>query len=197
MTQTPGYNQNPYGSPYGAPQTPPPDYGNPQYGPTPDQAYGNPQYGSAPEPANGNPQYGGGYAPVGMSPTPVKTAKSPVLGIIGTVSAVLCAVIGGVLFYQLAAVMYNTYGPSIFSGGSVILDPYSLPADAMATLTGSMIGLIILSVIGIVGWILSIVATVTNRGRVFGAIGLIAGIILPIVSIFVATSMFMSRHGLI
>ena len=132
-----------------------------------------------------------------MSPAPVKTAKSPVLGIIGTASAVLCAVIGGVLFYQLYAVMYDTYGPSIFSGGSVILDPYSLPANAMSTLMGSTVGLLIISVIGIVGWILSIVATATNRGRIFGVIGLIAGIVLPVVAIIVATSMFLSSHGLI
>ncbi|NKZ15045.1 hypothetical protein HGA11_29155 [Mycolicibacterium septicum DSM 44393] len=105
--------QQPYGSPYGAPQQPEQPYGSP-YG-APQQPYGAPQqpqspYGApygAPQPPYGSPYgaqqpYGAPQQPYGYpAPQPPKSGNGKWLAIAGAVLAVVILV-GGVAIFALS-----------------------------------------------------------------------------------------------
>jgi hypothetical protein len=110
---------------------------------------------------------------------------------------VLGGIVGGVMVYKLYKTMYETYGPSIFQGGVGSFDPNALPPSALQALMGSVIGILVLTVVAIVGLILSIVATATNRGRVFGVIGIILGILAPIIAVISAVFTFAANYGIV
>ncbi len=118
--------------------------------------------------------------------TPTVARKSPILGIIGMGIVVVAAVI----FFILSLGFYNTvfeiWGPELLSGA----DPSSLTREMIEEMSargaGPIAGMMGISVVGIIGWVLSIVATVQNKGRIFGIIGIVAGIIAPFLFVIAA-----------
>ena len=166
--QTQPYGQPPQTQPYGQPpqQAPAQPYAYPaQQAPT--QPYGQPVQGFSPTPM-------GAY---GATAAPVK--KSPVLGLIALALVVICGLILTFYLYRLGAVA----GPYAVNG---TLDTSTQPqlvqdvANQLGVLSvlGSTSGFV-----GLIGWILGIVATATKRGRGFGVMAIILGILAPIIAV--------------
>ncbi len=133
------------------------------------------------------PAYPSGPMPTYGAPVPAK--KSPVLGIIGLAVVVVAAVIFYILSFNLYATIFQSIPYDQLASGSIdtveMLE--NLPQSAIDQIGGTTAGLFGISIVGIVGWVLSIVATVQNKGRVFGIIGIVAGVIAPFL-FFVAAS---------
>lgn len=164
MTQNP-YGQAPQpGQPYGqAPQ------GGQPYGQGPADPYGYPpQYGQA-------APYGQAQAVASYAPA----KKSPALGIIGLLTVVVCGIVLSVFLWKVGAIA----GPFVVDG--------AIPADqqsAMGTEIVLQLGSVwpglggLSSFLGLVGWILGIVATATKRGRAFGIIAIVLGALAPFIA---------------
>ena len=174
------------------PQSPttPPQYGQtpPQYGQTPPQ-YGQtpPQYGQTP-PQYGQipPQYQTSMPPQAGYSAPPAPAKSGLLGLIGLglvlVSGVglsaLAWVVGGALgdfMVQIGANTIDINDPTLQNDPRFIAFGQQV-AGQVALIQGA-VGL------GFVGWIVSIVAVVVKRGRSMGIIGIILGVLFPLIAI--------------
>ncbi len=174
--QQPAYGQQPDGqAPYGQalygqqqPYGQPAPYGQQPYGPP--AAYG--------QPAAYDPQpYG--QPPYGQPPA----ERSTMLGTIGLgVVAVATAIVGvlsfimggayGVLFEQIG---YNVdITPEQLQNNPVVLQF----AEQQAPL---VTGVMLLSLVGLVGWIISIVAVSRRQGRRQGIGGIILGILAPFI----------------
>ena len=158
MTQ-PSYGGSPYGdsNPYGAPPASP---------------YGVGPYQSAPA------YPGAAYEPPPAYPAaPAKPAKrSPVLGIIGFVLVVA----SGIAFYLCSYGLYDAI-LSFADFTSVQNGTWSTSmTDAQAQAVGLPgLGLLVSTVTGITGWVLSIVATAKRRGRALGIFGIVLGVLAP------------------
>ena len=116
-----------------------------------------------------------GYAVV-QRPAP----KSPVLGIIGCVGVVVL----GIVF----AATYHSFGYNFpyFSASS---------SDAvMRAATPYLLGIVISAFLGFGCLIVSIVATATNRGRPWGIVGIVLGVIAPFVGVVVGGLGVISAH---
>jgi hypothetical protein len=107
------------------------------------------------------------------------------LGIVALVIVLVCAII----FFVSSLNLYNTFfaalGPGLLNSGMADIATMTSQLDSMTdaqltAISAATIGIIISSVFGIVGFILSIVATAKNKGRPFGIIGIILGIIAPL-----------------
>ncbi len=179
-TQPYGQPQQPGTQPYGQPpqQAQPYDYPSQQ---PPTQPYGQPaqQYGQ-PTQQYGQPVQGFAAAPMdayGATAAPVK--KSPFLGIIALALVVVCGAILTFYLYRLGAVA----GPYAVNGTLDTTTQPQLVQDVMNQLGGVLATLGGASgFVGFVGWILGIVATVTKRGRAFGVMAIILGILAPIIA---------------
>lgn len=186
----------PTGAPYGPPQFGAGPSGPGQYGPgqPPQPQYGQPHYGQ--------PQYGTGQYPQPPQGQPYPAARAPGydmrygqpgpeprqrpagLGRLALVIVTVAGVAGSVLSY----VFGQAYGTLIVQLG---LTPESLQdqtalqsdprviafAEQHALLANSVL---ILSLIGLVGFVLAVVATVQHRGRRFGVWAIVVGIVAPL-----------------
>ena len=192
MTQPP-YGQNTYSSPGSDsyPGTPAVTPGTPGSGANTPQ-YGAPaQYPSAPPPVPQYPtapayspqpvyQAPSGYSAMPVYSTPTAPQKKPaILGIVGAGVVLIC----GIIFFICALAFYrgifNALGPDWVNTG-VVPDTSTLTQDQLSGLMGPMAGLGISSLFGIAGFIISIVATAQNKGRVFGIVGIILGVLAPL-----------------
>ena len=132
--------------------------------------------------------YPGGY---GTNPYGEPIKKSPVLGIVGLSIVVVCMVIYFICSLNLYNALFAAIGLDLLTSGvtdvtTMTSQLESLSDAQMYAIMGTGIGILVSSVIGIVGFILSIVATVKKMGRPFGIIGIILGIIAPLTIILAA-----------
>ena len=199
----PGYGQTPPpGQPYGYPPQQPPaqPYGQPPqqaqpYAYPPQQAPAQPyNYPTQQAPAQPYGQPVQGFAPTPMDAygaTAAPTKKSPILGIISLAIVVISGVVLTLYLYRIGAVA----GPYAVNGS---LDTTTQPelmqnvASQMGALLPMLGGASIF--VGLVGWILGIVATASKRGRVFGVLAIILGILAPIIAVvalFVAVAPYL------
>ncbi len=121
------------------------------------------------------PGYGQPFPPSdgGVSDGP---ADRPVaLGVIGLVLVVITIVVVIVISLR-PTVMMPTVGP--YPSASDSMDQLS----ASGFLSGNLLILMTSGAIGLAGWIIGIVATVTNRGRAFGIAAIVVGAIAPIIA---------------
>ena len=201
----PGYGQTPppdqpYGyppqqgpaQPYGQPATQP--YGQPpatqpatqSYGQPATQPYGQPATQPYAYPAQQAPTQPYGQPVQGFAPTamgaygsvaaPVK--RSPVLGIIGLVIVVVCGVV-------ITAYMWRAGG--LFGQAAVggVVNPTQQQSTQIVNQLGMgfLVAVVASMVLGLVGWIMGIVATATKRGRAFGVVTIILGVLAPIAAV--------------
>ena len=124
---------------------------------------------------------------------PEPAQKSPVLGWVGLGLVVVC----GIIYFLCAKGTYDSMFDVLGTGWAAtgnIPDTSILTSDETRAIMGPIIGLAISAVAGLVGFILSIVAAVQNKGRIYAIIGIIVGALAPF-SIFIAVAMSMSAHG--
>ena len=181
--------QQPATQPYGQPpqQMPTQPYGQPpQQAPSqpyayptqqgPNQPYGQPQ--QAPNPY-GQPQRG--FVPTSSTGAygtpPVK--RSPILGIIALAVVVICAVVLSMYLWQVGGIA----GQVAVNGTIDTSNSAELQALVLSQLGGwSLIGSLS-AFLGFVGWIIGIVAVATKRGRAFGVVTIILGVLAPFVAL--------------
>jgi hypothetical protein len=159
--------QQPGTQPYGQQpqQMPAQPYGYPPQQP-PTQPYGQPVQGFAPTPS-------GAY---GATAAPVK--KSPVLGMIALAIVVICGVVLSLYVWRVGSVA----GPYAVNGALDTSTQPQLMQDVVSQL-GAWVTLGSISgIAGFIGWILGIVAVATKRGRAFGVMAIILGILAPIIA---------------
>jgi uncharacterized membrane protein len=169
---TPPYGQAPYGQqPYG--QAP---YGQAPYGQAPQgqAAYGQQPYGQ-------QPGYGQQVTPAYGQP-PAETSKR--LGLIGfgvvaaatAIVSVLSFIIGGAygaLFEQIG--IDPNLRPQDLQNNPVFYEFVEQQAPLMN-------GIMLLSLVGVIGWVISIVAISRRQGRRYGVAGVILGILAPFIA---------------
>ncbi|HEX7396817.1 MAG TPA: hypothetical protein VF312_04675, partial [Propionibacteriaceae bacterium] len=159
---------NPYGQanqPYGQPpQGPNQPYGQPPQGPN--QPYGQPQRGFVPT------------SPTGAYGTP-PAKRSPILGIIALAVVVICAVVLSMYLWQVGGIA----GQVAVNGTIDTSNQAELQALVLSQLGGwSLIGSLS-AFLGFVGWIIGIVAVATKRGRAFGVVTIILGVLAPFIAL--------------
>lgn len=182
MSQNPGpYGQNPsQGQPYGYP----PQQGQPQpYGQAP-QAGQPYAYPGQPQPPYGQPAqgYAPGPNPYGTAAAPAK--KSSILGILALAIVVVCGVLLSWYMWKIGSVLgdYVTNGSLTIDASNqneisvAIANQLGAGVASIGTLSGFA---------GFVGWILGIIATVTKRGRAFGVMAIVLGVLAPIIAFVV------------
>lgn len=157
--------QDPHQGQYGPEDQYPPAGQYPQY-PSQDQ-YAQP-YSSA-------PLYG--YAPV-YAPVPVR--RSATLGVVALVLVAISAVALIFTSWVMAVDFRDFFMELAATRGRITEDELLNDPALMAYAERATIGFLILVVAclaGFVGWVLSIVATASNKGRAFGIAGIVAGIV--------------------
>lgn len=170
MSQPP-QGQNPYQQPYGQPQQPASGWAQAPYPGTPGQ-----QPGAYPRP--GVPY---GTAPYYQVPVPPKPKRGRGLGIAGFLMVLIGAAVGvwgswmfgsafGELFVQLGIPLTQLEN----------FDPSVIPDSELAAISIVMLPALVASLVGIVGWILCIVATVTGSTRPLAIIGIVLGVLAPV-----------------
>ena len=183
----PGYGQTPPpGQPYGFPpqQAPNQPYGQPQQAPNPygqaNQPYGQ-QPPQAPNQPYGQPQQGFvPTSPTGAYGTP-PAKRSPILGVIALAVVVICAVVLSMYLWQVGGIAGQVaVNGTIDTSNSAELQALILSQLGGWSVIGSLSGFL-----GFVGWIIGIVAVATKRGRAFGVVTIILGVLAPIAA-FVA-----------
>jgi len=168
---------NPYGQanqPYGQPpQGPNQPYGQPPQGPN--QPYGQPQQG--PNQPYGQPQRGFvPTSPTGAYGTP-PAKRSPILGIIALLVVLICGVVLSVGLFRMGGLL----GQLAVNGTVEISSQTQLQEEVLSQLGGIWTLLVYGSgLLGFVGWIVGIVAVATKRGRAFGVVTIILGVLAPI-----------------
>jgi hypothetical protein len=115
---------------------------------------------------------------------PTKQPKSAMMGIIGLVVVVVAAVIFFVLSVRLYTQLLEMLGPELAAGQ--VPSAGALSQQQIEQLSGPGAGMLGITVVGIVGLVLSIIATAQNKGRVFGIIGIVVGVIAPFSLFFAA-----------
>jgi hypothetical protein len=203
----PGHGQQPYGQVYGQQPYGQPAYGQPGYG---QPGYGQPGYGqpqAQPDPQSTNPYQIPNYSALYGTQQPTyppqpydapypaqtgyipgqKTAKSPMLGMIAFTVLALCVVIGSLAGFQVMQVVANLMLSSGMSAGvdqtelAEILQQQLMTAYPMQTVALNITGWG-----GIAAWIAGIVATATNRGRMWGVLTIVLGVLTPVIIMVVA-----------
>lgn len=192
--EAPRYDQQGYQAPqYGQPQ----DYGQQQgygqqYGQQPQQSYGQHGYEQQSYGQRGYEQQGYGQQypapqyqqyPAGYDQQwPQEQApQNKTLGLVGFGIVALCTVILAVVGYLIGSTMGQfmlDYGIESMQNPDPN-DPLmiALGQQVSGLVTGGMFA----TVGGIVGWIISIIATSRRRGRTFGIWGIVLGILAPII----------------
>jgi hypothetical protein len=191
--QPPQQAQQPATQPYGQPPQQPPTqpYGQPPqqaqpYAYPPQQAPAQPySYPTQQAPAQPYGQPVQGFAPTPMDAygaTAAPTKKSPILGIISLAIVVICGVVLTLYLYRIGVVA----GPYAVSGTLDTTNQPELVQNVVNQLGGVLPMLGGTSIfVGLVGWILGIVATASKRGRGFGVMAIILGILAPIIAVVV------------
>jgi hypothetical protein len=201
----PGYGQTPPpGQPYGYPPQQPATqpYGQPQQPAT--QSYGQPPqqaqpYAYPPQQAPAQPYgYPAQQAPAqpygqpvqGFAPTPTDaygataapTKKSPILGVLALAIVVISGVVLTLYLQKIGAVA----GPYAVNGTLDTTTQPQLVADVTSQLGGILPMLGGASIFtGLIGWILGIVAAASKRGRGFGVMAIVLGVLAPIIAVIV------------
>ena len=159
------YAQQPYGHQA---------YPQQQYG---QQQYGQQAYGQSVQPY---PGYPGGYPASSQAAKP-EARRSPVLGIVGfaivALAGVISVILGLVMADPMAAIV------ALVPPGTTEIDMSTIPPALLEQLTAPMSGLMLTGLAGTAGWVVSIIAAVTNRGRGWGVAGIILGIIAPVAAL--------------
>ena len=187
----PGYGQTPSpGQPYGYPpqQGPNQPYGQPQQAPNPygqanqpygqppqgpNQPYGQPQQG--PNQPYGQPQQG--FVPTAGAYGTPPAKRSPILGIIALLVVLICGVVLSMSLFRMGGLL----GQLAVNGTVEISSQTQLQEEVLSQLGGIWTLLVYGSgLLGFVGWIVGIVAVATKRGRAFGVVTIILGVIAPI-----------------
>lgn len=167
---------------------------HPQGYPQQPQGYG--QQGGYGQPAPGYQQQGypqqdygqaayGGYGGTGMYQQGEPEERPATLGLVAMSIVVIAAVVLSVVSFMVG----QEIGELFASTG---LDPENVDPDVLANdpqfrewaaRAQSQWTILTLSVLaGLVGWIMSIVAAATRRGRAFGIVGIIVGVAAPLVA---------------
>jgi hypothetical protein len=148
----------------------------------PAQPYGQPVQGFAPTPI-------GAY---GTTAPPVK--RSPILGLIALALVVISGIVLSLYAWQIGSVLGR-----FVVGGSLSVNEFNQTEIAQQIVSQLGTGFASLGslsiVVGLIGWILGIVATATKRGRAFGVLAIILGILAPIVAfglLFLVLAPYMS-----
>jgi len=115
-------------------------------------------------------------------PTVPPAKKSPLLGTIALVIVAVAGIGAVVTAQNLGHQLVLTAGPDWATNYTGLTD------QQVSELQSPFLIGFAFAVIGIVGWIISIVATATKRGRPMGIAGLILGIVAPIVALMVLSS---------
>lgn len=198
-----GYGQQP--QPYGQPQHPQQPYGQPpqqygqqypqqgygqqpqQYGQRPQQGYGQqPQpYGQPqqPQPYGQQPQQG--YAPPvqyqqsAYAAPGQKAAKSPLVGLVAFGVVLVCLVLVGLAAGPIGEVLSSL----ILATGSTQVDQTTLTQMLTEQVPLQVMMLNVGTTLGTAGWITGIVAAVAGRGRLWGVLAIIAGVLAVILMI--------------
>jgi hypothetical protein len=191
-------------SPYGQPPQPYPGqgYGQPPQ-PYAPQAYGQPPqpYGRPPAQAGGQspyqiPNYAAQYGhlsqqPPGAQPFPGQAAYQPIptetrgrmLGMIAFVVLVLCVGIGSIAGFQIMQVAGQYIAVIAASSGTVdqTAVTQAMQSELVKDFPFQTVALNITGWLGLVAWIVGIVATVTRRGRLWGVLTIILGVLAPVI----------------
>lgn len=179
QNQDPTYGQNqvpvqPYGQQPQQSMTP--VYGQPaQQTPAQPYVYPNQQTPSQPY---GQPASGYSAPAAAYQPSPIQEKKrSSVLGIIALALVVICGIGLSVGMFQFGALI----GQMIKDGSINSSDQPAIQNAIIQKIgSGTMMLLNVIGIFGFVGWIMGIVATVTKRGRAFGIVAIILGVIAPL-----------------
>ncbi len=113
------------------------------------------------------------YAPAGYPGAAAPAPRSSAMGVISLLGSVVATAASVLAVGMMAAVIEHaaiSAQSSGYTNEELLQQQFAMPT-------------LILTVAGLVGftcWILSIVATATNRGRVAGIIGIILGVLAPI-----------------
>ncbi|MCL1907432.1 MAG: DUF3824 domain-containing protein [Propionibacteriaceae bacterium] len=175
MTQPP-YNPGPAGGFPPAPSYQQPSEQVPPYQPNP--SYGVP--GAQPYPEMQS------YPGMGVGLTQEK--KSPLLGIIALSTVGITGIIWFITSMSFFNAMIRILGPDLDT-------TYMTDAQTEAIMGPAMV-LMLVSLVGIVGLVLSIVATASNKGRGYGIVGIILAVILPVLLFFIAATVAVAQNGL-
>ncbi|HRA74963.1 MAG TPA: hypothetical protein PLE12_01860 [Propionicimonas sp.] len=196
--QQPGQAYPQQGYPQAYPQQgyPQPGQGQPGYGqPTdpygqPAQAWGQP-YSAQPAQQYPSDPYGQAAAPYGQAPyqalhttTPTTAKRSGTLGISGFAVVLLAALAGAWASWGLGRAMGEMMGPYLdqLDAG---FDPSVLPQSELVALGGTAMPIVLVSLVGLVGWVVSIVATARNSARPLAIVGIVLGVLAPVAMYFV------------
>ena len=109
-----------------------------------------------------SPYASSAYAP--MMPQQQRK-KSPLLGVIGCVGVVVFGVAFSFAYYNAGLVLGPDFHPD-----------YMTDEDQRA-----VIPVVIVGFLGLCAWVVSIVATATDRGRAWGIVGIVLGVLAPII----------------
>ncbi|MEA4942927.1 MAG: hypothetical protein VB080_00670 [Propionicimonas sp.] len=148
------------------------------------QPQGHQPWGAAPTPYPTTPySQSSVYAPAPATPRP------PMLGIVG-LGLVALGLIAGI---ALSIAMGPTFGsimtfvPPGASQAEIEQILQTLPEEQLQAIgmavSGPLTGIVLASLAGTVGWIISIVAAATKRGRGWGIAGIVLGVLAPVVII--------------
>jgi hypothetical protein len=155
--------------PYQAPTTGyPATPGYPGSQPAP---YQSTPYQSTPQGWGQSPQLQPYYAEA-----PAIAKPSPVLGIAALALVVVCAVVGCYSAYAFG--FY--YGEVIKIIGIDAVGSGNIPDEYVFELGGIMTPGLIATLGGIIGFVLAIIATTKKKGRAFGILGIILGVVAPL-----------------
>lgn len=195
----PSQGQNPYQPPQGQPQQP---YGQPQQ---PAPGWGQAPYpgapGQVPYPGTAGQPSGQPGAPYGTPPyyqVPVAAApkRGKGLGITGFAMVLIGAAVGvwgSWMFGSALGEMFVRLGIPLTELEN--LDPTILPDSELAAIGVVMMPALVASLVGLVGWILCIVATVKNSARPLAVVGIVLGVFAPVAEYFALVAGMVSGLG--
>ena len=144
-------------------------------------AYGQQPYGA----------YGQPYPTTSYPGAPVKAKKSPVLGIVALAVVAMSLIVGIFALQPVMAVMASVIAQS----GLETVDQDYLAEVLVANAAGPAMILNIVSLVGFAGFVTGIVAIVVNRGRLWGVLATVLGILAPIVLLAVMLMALMPYAG--
>lgn len=179
---------NPYNQPQGGPQQG--GYGQQPHGYSQQpQGYGQQPQGYPQQPPgqapHGQQASYGSYGGSGMYQQGAPEERPATLGLVAMAIVVVSAIVLCVLSWMIGkdfAELFLAAGmnPESMDPDALARDPEFQAWAARATALWTTLSISVLA--GIVGWIISIVATSTRRGRSFGIVGIIVGVLAPLLA---------------
>jgi MFS family permease len=140
-----------------------------------------------------NPAYAGMAATPYPSSAPIATKQSPVLGIVGLALVVVATLICLFSVRGLLTAYLQVFPLESLEAGSIDFSQISDSQvnELMAVSGGPMGGLVLASLMGLAGLIVSIVATVKKKGFPFGIAGIVVGIVGPVIAYVIGAAIAM------